>query len=197
MRILIAVPTFETISTETYKSIWDMDKAGCQADFEAVKGYDCARARNRMAKIAIDGKYDLILMVDSDIVVPEDALVKMMEHPADMVLGCYPHGHKGDQEHLAELFRLGQYNFAERIPYSELTGQDRIRVKGGGLGCALISVSALDQLSAPQFKYVTYDNGSALSEDLFFCLKMFNAGKTIEADPRVKCGHVTRYFRYE
>lgn len=197
MRILIAVPTFETVSTETYKSIWDMDKAGCQTDFEAVKGYDCARARNRMAQIAIEGRYDFIMMVDSDIIVPEDALAKLMEKPTDMVLGCYPHGHKDDQEHLAELFRFGQYNFAERIPYSELTGKDRIRVKGGGLGCALISVSALDQLSVPQFKYVTYDNGSALSEDLYFCLKMFNAGKTIEADPRVKCGHVTRYFRYE
>lgn len=197
MRILLSVPTFESISTETYHSIWNLDKAGNQVDFCAMKGYDCARARNEIAKKAINGGYDFVMMLDSDIIVPEDALIRMMEKPADMVLGCYPHGHREDQNHFAELFRAGQYNFAERIPYSELNGTDRIKVKGGGLGCALINVKALKELSAPQFKYVTYDNGSALSEDLFFCLKMFNAGKTIEADPRVKCGHVTRYFRYE
>ena len=27
-RILIAVPTFETIYPDTYKSIWDLDKGG-------------------------------------------------------------------------------------------------------------------------------------------------------------------------
>ena len=125
MRILLSVPTFETISTETYHSIWNLDKAGNQVDFCAMKGYDCARARNEIAKKAINGGYDFVMMLDSDIIVPEDALIRMMEKPADMVLGCYPHGHREDQNHFAELFRAGQYNFAERIPYSELNGDQR------------------------------------------------------------------------
>ena len=48
MKILIAVPTFESIFPDTYKSIFDMDKGGHEVLWEFVRGYDCATARNRM-----------------------------------------------------------------------------------------------------------------------------------------------------
>ena len=69
MRILIAVPTFENIFPDTYKSIWDLDKCGHDVSFEYVRGYDCATARNKIAQKAIDGAYDYVLMVDNDVVI--------------------------------------------------------------------------------------------------------------------------------
>ena len=51
-KILIAVPTFESIYPETYKSIWDMDKGGHEVMFDYVKGYDCASARNNIVQLA-------------------------------------------------------------------------------------------------------------------------------------------------
>ena len=48
MKILIAVPTYETIFPDTYKSIWDMDKCGHEVQFEFVRGYDVATARNNI-----------------------------------------------------------------------------------------------------------------------------------------------------
>ena len=56
MRILVAVPTFETVMPETFKSIWDLDRAGHDVDFMCVKGYDCAKARNQIAKNSMAGK---------------------------------------------------------------------------------------------------------------------------------------------
>ena len=53
MKILVAVPTFETIYPDTYKSIWDMDKCGHEVLFEFVRGYDCGTARNHIAQKAI------------------------------------------------------------------------------------------------------------------------------------------------
>ena len=54
MKILIAVPTFETIYPDTYKSLWDLDKDGHEALFETVRGYDVATARNHIAQKALD-----------------------------------------------------------------------------------------------------------------------------------------------
>ena len=81
MRILIAVPTFETIFPDTYKSIWDINKGGHEVAFEFVRGYDCATARNNIAQIAIDGNFDYVLMVDNDVVLPRDVLMDMLDDP--------------------------------------------------------------------------------------------------------------------
>ena len=68
MRILIAVPTFENIYPDTFKSIYDLNTSGHDVIFEFVRGYDCATARNRIAQTAIDTNTDYVLMVDNDVV---------------------------------------------------------------------------------------------------------------------------------
>ena len=49
-KILIAIPTFENIMPETFKSIYDLDPCGNELSFEFVKGYDCARARSEFCR---------------------------------------------------------------------------------------------------------------------------------------------------
>jgi hypothetical protein len=44
MKILIAVPTYENIVPETFKSIYNLEiPDGCDAVFEFVRGYGAAR----------------------------------------------------------------------------------------------------------------------------------------------------------
>ena len=69
MRILVAVPTYETIYPDTYKSIWDMDKAGHEVLFEYIRGYDVSTARNKSVNKALELEADYILMVDNDVVI--------------------------------------------------------------------------------------------------------------------------------
>ena len=197
MRILIAVPMSETISPGTYKSIYDLDKAGHDVAFEYMKGYDCARARNEIVKLMLKSDYDYVFMVDSDIRLPEDALKRLLEWPVDVCLGCYPH--KNNKDKLAELFKRGSADFVNRFTYPELDSinEPRIRVKGGGFGCALVKRQVFDQLAYPWFKYVNYDSGSVLSEDLYFCSEANKKGIEIWADTRVRCGHRTGYYQYE
>ena len=59
-RILIAVPTFENIYPDTFKSIYDLDIEGHDVQFEFVRGYDCATAINRIAQIALDIRADYV-----------------------------------------------------------------------------------------------------------------------------------------
>ena len=68
-KILIAIPTFENIMPETFKSIYDLNPCGNELSFEFVKGYDCARARNDIVKKALDGGFDYIFMVLSIIII--------------------------------------------------------------------------------------------------------------------------------
>ena len=62
MRILIAVPTFENIMPDTFKAIYDLDTTGHEVQFEFVRGYDCATARNHIVQMALDKDVDYVLM---------------------------------------------------------------------------------------------------------------------------------------
>ena len=87
MKILVAVPTFETIYPDTYKSIWDMDKGGHEVLFDSVRGYDVATARNRIAQKSLDLNADYVLMVDNDVSLPKDALLLLLEDAKEVNLG--------------------------------------------------------------------------------------------------------------
>ena len=65
-----------------------------------------------------------------------------------------------------------------------------IEIKGGGLGIALIKVDIFKKLSYPYFKFVTYEDDSVLSEDLYFCNLASENGCNIKCNPRVKGNHI-------
>lgn len=188
MNVLICVPTFESIDPETFKSIYNQNTEHKLA-FDYVRGYDCANARNKIALKAKD--YDYILMVDSDIILPSDAVELLTQDSPDFVTGLYP-CKRSERE--AELFKFSEIDFKDRYSFEEL-GQiktDRLEVKGCGMGCALIKSELFFKLPAPWFQYVQYDNFDVLSEDLFFCELMRLNGVDILADLRVRCGHIIK-----
>ena len=89
MKILVAVPTAETIMPEVFKAIYGLDKCGHWVVFDYVRGYDCAQARNRIASEAIAEEADYVLMVDSDTIIPSNTLELMLENSVDVCLGVY------------------------------------------------------------------------------------------------------------
>lgn len=196
MKVLIAVPTFETICPETFRSLWALKSSAHEVDFEFVKGYDCARARNKIGEMARKRGYEYVLMLDSDMEIPRDALEKLTEFPVDVCLGVSPKKNTATGE--TTLFKSGTADFTEVWHYDELPdGVNRMTVRGGGFGCVLIRTELFNQLEYPWFQYTCYPNGSVLSEDLYFCEGARLKGFKVEADLRVRCGHLTRKMQYE
>lgn len=77
MNILIGIPSKDKIDIETAISIANLDWDGHAIDYTHADGagvYGVAQARNRLVQKAIDGSYDKLLMIDSDMIVPEDAI---------------------------------------------------------------------------------------------------------------------------
>ena len=90
-KILIAVPTFENILPDTFKSIYGLKKPdGFAVMFDFVRGYHCARARNLIAEEAIKYGFDYVLMVDSDMVIPQNTLTSMLDRSEERILTMAP-----------------------------------------------------------------------------------------------------------
>lgn len=193
MKILIAVPTFETIEPEVFKAIYEL-KSEHELHFEFVKGYDCAIARNAIARLAQEDGYDYVLMVDSDTIIPPETLEYMLDPPADVVLGVCPR--KNTRNGKTAMTRFVPLQYREDYYYSDLPSE-RTLIKGGGFACALVKSNVFTRMDYPWFQYTLTADGTTLSEDYYFCqnARMFDIDVYME--PRVKCGHLARYFQYE
>lgn len=200
--ILIAVPTYETISPDTFKSIYNLISGDHALAFDFVRGYDCAAARNNIARSALACECDYVLMVDNDITLPPDALVNLLENPKDVCLGYYAYR---NAENLysgkTSVCRLGEKDYTMQYPGVELRsmaerGITKEQIHGGGMGCALIKTEVFRRLPYPWFKWVNYDDGGVLSEDLYFCELCSQNGISIYVDTRVGCGHLLRHVQW-
>lgn len=212
MKILLAVPTFETIYPDTFKSIYGLDSAGHEIYFDFIRGYDCATARNKIADRAIKGGYDYVLMVDNDVVLPEDLLVTMTDNLKDVCLGYYAHR---DTDNIYRgrtcVCKLLDPNGKQYFNYpleSEYTAKElhelkegenyKIRIHGGGMGCAFIKVDVFRQIQYPWYDWVNYadDHRGMLSEDLYFCEQLRHHHIPIYTDTRAACGHILRRVQW-
>lgn len=203
MKILLAVPTFENITPDTFKAIYDLDKGDHECLFEFVRGYDCATARNNIARLSLELKTDYTLMIDNDVTPPKSALLGMLEDPEDVKLGWYAHRNADNlYTGRVSICKLGWYDYPLESEYTAAELADlrkkkeyKIQIHGGGMGCALIRTSVFQRLKYPWYDWVNYEDRRMLSEDLFFCERCRKAGIPIYSDTRAGCGHLLRHIQ--
>lgn len=200
MKILIAVPTYENIHPETFKSIYGLDKCGHWVVFDYSMGYDVATARNNIGNQAKAEEADYVLMVDNDVRLPSEALKYLLEEPVDVCLGFYAHRWGNVFDGRTNVCRLGEYNYTDMYKMNELkelreNGVKREKIHGGGLGCALIRTDVFNRIAFPYFSWTHYQDGNVLGEDLNFCQRCVEQNILIYVDPRVGCAHLFRNFK--
>ena len=212
MKLLIAVPTFETIYPDTFKSIYEVDPCGHDVHFDFVRGYDCATARNNIAINAQNGGYDYVLMVDNDVVLPKTALRDLLDDAREVCLGFYAHRDADNiyrgRTCVCKLFDPDGHKYfnyplesewtAQELKELQEKGETKIQIHGGGMGCAMIKTEVFSRIRYPWYDWVNYadDNRGMLSEDLYFCEQLRNAGIKIYTDVRVGCGHILRRVQW-
>ena len=210
MKIFVAVPTYENITPDTFKSIYGLNKGGHLVVFDFIRGYDCATARNRIALQTETEKADYVLMVDNDVVLPYDALVNLLEGEKDVCLGYYAHRdadniYRGNTCICKLYMPNGQkyFNYPLESEYTAAemkemrdNGEYKVQVHGGGMGCALIKASVFKKIQYPFFDWVNYKSKAMLSEDLYFCEECRKANIPIYTDTRVGCGHLLRHVQW-
>lgn len=195
---MIGIPCARYVEPETQESVYNMDVGGNDTTLRVISGYDVDDARMKIAELAREGRFDYVLMVDSDVVVPEDALVNLLSHGVDFAMGFYARRDKHDGTTCA--FKTGRANYDRHYNASEFrdmreSGEFLHEVKGGGLGCALIKTTVFDRTRFPWFRWVVYPDGHGkLSEDLFFSEECHNSGIPVYVDTRVACKHMFRHF---
>jgi len=163
--------------------------------------------RESMVKSALDFGFEWIFFLDSDVIVPRDALQKLFSHGLPLVCGIYkakkPNGFfwaawmRGKTPEGKEAF----------VPVADWNGR-LFEVDVTGAGCMLVNRSVFDDIrkktDLPFFVWGKERNPTLLdklnapdplmrdvSEDFWFCMLAKHCGIRIIIDGDVKCGHLT------
>ena len=193
-RVMVSVPSGEgRVRSIAAEALGNLDPAGNDVVHRYVNYYGVDFARNEMARIALEEGFDHLLMVDSDTVVPRDALANLMSDGVDVCMGYYPRGTGDGSE--TNVVKYGAMNHDECFSVDEMaklreSGAFLVKVKCGGLGCALFRTDVFRMMDRPWFKFVEHRKGAPLGEDYYFFHQCRNMGVEAFVDTRVACKHV-------
>jgi len=148
-------------------------------------------ARNTIFDFAIDGKFDYILLIDSDVIIPEDTLMQLLSAQADIVSGFYPlmneNGLPIPNAKMLSGFTRGSMMGYIDFPSDKLPGGKVYPVDLVGLGCCLISKKIFENY---RFRCERGKYGDLIkSEDWCFCEDLKKDGIAIMFDTGLNCKH--------
>ena len=210
LNILIGVPTKEAIDIDAAISIMNLDWDGHNITYTHSQGagvYGVAQARNNLVKQANDALearelikgcvqqgapvngFDKLFMIDSDMIVPQDAIINLLDPDVPIVTGCARY--KNDSMR-SPLFRYTTDRQGDASWLWNEIPRGRFEIKSGGVACAMIDVELLKRMHRPWFVWTERGNGTYVGEDIGFYEELQRIGIKPQADGRVRCGHIGR-----
>ena len=166
-RVLIALPTAKNIETDTFLSLYRLEKpSDVDIHLECFYGYNIDQVRNLIAHFGIVNGFDYVLFVDSDMILPRDTLVRLLDADKDIVSGIYIQRKPGQR--ITEV-HVGGKNVTDPKFFE---GKKFVEADSVGFGCVLVRTKVLREVGYPQFVYHdTLDFTQTVSEDADFCGK--------------------------
>lgn len=142
-------------------------------------------ARNHLVGLALEHHSEPthIMWVDGDMVIPQDAIARLLEHDKDIVSGLY---FQRTEPHLPVVYTLDPFEITTDLDFENLS-----QVEGLGMGCMLARTEVYREMekhfSDQRWHMAEWPNGG---EDVWFFRRCKEMGIESFLDPTVLCGHV-------
>lgn len=193
-RILIGIVGFQGVVPEAQESIFSLayhcGKAMPEYDFflRVITKREQFRARNHLVEMAQVNECEYLLMLDDDMVVPQNLIQRLLAHKKDIMGALYYQ--RGGAYHPVLMHRASGkdglegidfiHHFDKRLIHPGLYEFDII-----GGGCLLFKTEVFEKLPKPYF----WIDG-VIGTDVHICIALKKAGFRVWADTTLELGHV-------
>ena len=137
-------------------------------------------AREEAAKAFLEGDYDALLFVDSDMVVPIDLLTRLVDADRDIISALAFRRTPGYEPCIFKTCNEQDAKFYLDYP------KGMTEIEGVGMACTLIKRRVFETVPEPWFF-----PHKTMGEDLSFCVRAREAGFQIYCDTELVVGHMT------
>lgn len=189
MKTLIAIPCMDQVPALFAKSLALLQKPD-DCTLAMQMGSLIYTSRNNLATMAIQSNYDYVFWMDSDMVFPQDALIRLMDtlkkNDLDIISGLYFRRVPPYSPTLFDKLEM-RGNICSWSEFKEIP-EGLFEIGGCGFGCVLMSTEVFLSVQAKHGNMFApiANNG----EDIAFCWRARDCGYRIWCDPSVICGHV-------
>ena len=194
MRTMIAIPCMDMLHADFFRSCVGLEVSG-EVQWTTAQNSLIYDSRNKLAEIAIDGDFDRILWLDSDMIFDRYLFRRLSEHldqGREMISGLYfsrkPPVHPVIYSRLRrDPIPTGGYA-AAADSFDDYDRDSLFEIAGCGFGAVMMTVDLIRQIRdryGPPFSPTL-----GFGEDLAFCLRAAWLEKTIWCDSSIKLGHV-------
>ena len=184
-RVLIGIPSAGYQRHTKFLDAIDQLKRPDNSKVRFVHGQSPASSRNLIIREALHQGFTHVFFIDDDVLVPSDAIHKLLALDEDIAVGLYllrvyPH------QPILFTPTVGDGKYKWRCLEDDDDGI--IEVGNSGLGCALIKIDVFKALADP---WITLGdpNPEEWCDDTKFFQKAVDAGFKILCDTSVRCGH--------
>ena len=193
MRTMIAIPCMDMVHTDFLRSCLGMDIDG-EVQWTTCQSSLIYDARNKLAELAIDGEFDRVLWLDSDMIFDRYLFRRLSEHldqGREMISGLYfsrkPPVHPVIYSRLRrDPIPTGGYA-AAADSFDDYERDSLFEIAGCGFGAVMMTTDLIrrvrDAYGLPFFPSLGF------GEDLAFCMRVGWLGREIWCDSSIKCGH--------
>lgn len=199
MRLFLGLPTAGSPTPNFLESLTKLEPPrDCVAIERAiVRGNYIPAERELLAREALDGGFDILVMIDDDIVMPGDALERLCAvlraDPKTALAGALYYSRDGLRPMAVSRWSSGDTTTATVPGFTD----EPVEVAGVGFGCVAIRLAALARLERPYFGAQIFIERSlrqarVCNEDYLFCERLRGQGRRIVLHAGVRCGHVER-----
>ncbi len=187
MKLLIAVPTLDSVPVEFCESLAGLAKRltedGVDFTLKFESGSLVYLAREALGRAAVAGRYSHVLWLDSDMVFTPDLLDALAFSGRPFVSGI-AHSRRGN--HSSCLFK-SLTPAVERWTAAEYP-RDTFQVAACGFAAVLMEVKVLEAVHERGFPWFLPLDG--FGEDVAFCWRAGQVGYKPWAEPGARLGHV-------
>ena len=184
-RVMVGIPihpSFPYLHTAVFSSLLHEMTSLPNTILTISRQFEVSVAREEIANSFLNSPCTHLLMLDSDIVMPQGTLQRMLSVDKEIVVAKY--AEKGKMEASYHCYHHSQVPF-RRDPKVEVRPGERRELKDVdpmlfGLGCVLVKKEVFEKLEKPYFKFTIsderVDDYLRCSEDFVFALKCHHAG---------------------
>ena len=192
MKTLIAIPCGDMCHTGFLRSLVGMEISG-QVQFTFAQGSLIYDARNQLAATAVEGGFERVLWLDSDMAFPRETFMQLqadLDSGKEMVSGLY-FSRKRPIHPVAYTKMYFTEENGMQVPHADVLEawpDEPFKVAAVGFGVCMMTT---DLLKRTREKFgLPFSPVFGFGEDLSFCQRVSELGVDIWVDPAMKIGHI-------